>query len=696
MSTSQTTLVFSNDSVPPTACSKLRVARNNVIVVALIVVMTAVLIAAFAGRASAQGDETPPSCQAGYHRTPILGPKGATIGWRCVKNAPEPTATPAPTASAAAPVGEAPTPCPAGYHRPTIFGPKGAPIEDVPVPCVKNAPEPTATWSPSSSKLSGVLTNNSDNARTGVYQEPTLTPNNVRVNTFGKLHTWVVDGQIYAQPLYVRDLTLADGKARNVVYVATERNSVYAFDAGDFHQIWSVNLGPAFPYEQLLCDKKNLYPWIGITSTPAIDPATATIYVVAARQQSGHKVYQLHALDLSTGAEKFAGPTTIGGQVNGNGKGSTSFVTLTFNPDIQLNRPGLLVQHGIVYVAFGSHCDAGDDYHGWVMAYDTTTLKQVGIYNDTPNGEHGGIWQAGRGLVSDAAGNVYLMTGNGTVNESDAFDRGESFVRLDPFLGQLDFYSPEDYDCLNNAVGILGQQSDLDLGASGPLLITAASGNPAESRLLGGGKDGVMFLLNAMNLGHYNAPLSRIVATAKPHWAGIDCHAYLYTAGTDTHHIHSGPVLWDRSPQGGPVMIYNWGENDHLKAFQIVNNAAIVGPVAQSKMIAPSGMPGGTLSLSVANRTTGIIFATVPLDGDAVEHIVTGMLAVFDATPNQGDIRLLWHSEMNKARDTVGLYAKFCPPTVADGRVYVAGFGNPIYRDDHTRSGFVHVYGLLP
>jgi hypothetical protein len=558
---------------------------------------------------------------------------------------------------------------------------------------------------------SGVLTNLNDNLRTGAYPESALNPSTVNggtLTTFGKIHTWDVQGQIYAQPLYVRGLALLDGTVHNVVYVATEMNYVYAFDTDTLAQLWQAFLGPPVPSAQLgLCG--NLTPFVGITSTPVI-PAdnTMVIYVVAkVAEDHGSIFYFLHKLDLRTGADRPGSPQMIYDVVPGTGDGSRNG-QLAFDAAHHLNRPGLLLLNATLYVAFGSHCDY-DPYHGWVFAYDQEFLDELGVYVTTPDGSRGGIWQAGRGLVGlqpDNSGTnyVYFMTGNGTVStlrDGTRGGSGESFVRLKSGGMRFadDWWTVGDHACYN--------QWDLDLGSSGPLVIPDP-GAAVPFRILGGGKEGHFYLLDALNLGHDGPPLDDIIATEQPHFlSSAYCHGALDPLW-DSHHIHGGPVMWDRRSIDGTVAIYNMGEVEPLKAFQLANGTTKLSNLwGVSKFRAPShSMPGGILSLSYSNSPpSALVWALHPLRDDALENIVEGMMTVFDATPlpcigggctpGVGDLALLWHSKLNAARDDVGLFAKFTPATIADGKVFVASFGSTNPNANVCRNGCLHMYGLL-
>lgn len=552
---------------------------------------------------------------------------------------------------------------------------------------------------------SGILTNNMDNARTGAYPEELLTTSSVNtahLDTFGLVHRWPVDGQIYAQPLYVRNLNMPDARIRNVVYTATEHNWVYAFDVMTHETLWSRQLGTPPVWNDPDNNDPNLYPSVGITSTPVIDLDARLIYVVAHTVDIPKKLgpngdprsannwhYSLHTLDLATGTEGTGSPREITATVPGTGSGShvdaNGNRVITFDPRKQLNRPGLLLSRGRIYVAFGGVADT-QIYHGWVMSYDAVSLRPMNAFIVTPTGTSGGIWQAGRAPAADSNGNVFLMTGNGDVSPQDF---SSSFLRLNPDLTVADRFLPGNHSCLN--------QYDLDLGASGPVLLLAASGQKGPDLVFGGGKQGRVYLLDAHSL---DVPLDSVIATREPDFWGVYCDAVLVNWGNGTWHIHPGPVLWDVKGDGSRRIVYVLGENDTLKAWEITSDNKIVG-IGMSKFKAFTGMPGGALSLSYSSDpSTALIWASVPTD-DAVTHIVKGMLIAFQATPSGNDIRLLWHSEMVPDRDSVGLYAKFSPPTIADGFVFLASFGDPSFRDpidhkeDWKRPGWLDLYGLL-
>ena len=508
--------------------------------------------------------------------------------------------------------------------------------------------------SPAQAQVS-VTTHHNDVGRTGQnLSEMVLNTSNVNVNQFGKLFACQVDGDVYAQPLYVVQVTISS-TPHNVVYVATENNSVYAFDADNGTQLWHVNLGTPVPSTDISSTYKDLTPVIGITGTPVIDPVSSTLYVVAKTKNTSNNTYHqnLHALDITSGAEKPGSPVEITASVPGSGSGSSSG-TIAFQPLYQLNRPGLLLLNGVIYVAFGSHGDIGP-YHGWVLGYSVSTFAQIAVFNATPNGSQGAVWEGGQGLVADAD-NIYLMTGNGTFDaNTGGTEYGDSVVKLATSTGLSvsDYFTPDNQSSLN--------QSDADLGSGGPILL------PGTSSIVGGGKDGILRLINTASMGEYNSVFN------------ADLQEFQATSGI----IMIGPIYWN-SPNHGPVL-YLWGPGDYLKAFQFLNGSFQTTSISQSTMTSPAGNSNAApLSLSANGSTsgTGIVWAALSSSGDSNQHTVPGILRAFDATNLSTE---LWDSQQNATRDSVGNYAKFAPPTIANGKVYLATFSNQLL-----------VYGLLP
>lgn len=500
-----------------------------------------------------------------------------------------------------------------------------------------------------------VTTHHNDVGRTGQnLNETILNTSNVNVNQFGKLFACQVDGYVYAQPLYVAQVTISSA-LHNVVYVATENNSVYAFDADNGAQLWHVNLGTPVPSTDVSSTYKDLTPVIGITGTPVIDPVSSTLYVVAKTKNTSNSTYHqnLHAVDITSGAEMPGSPVEITASVAGSGSGSSGG-TIAFQPLYQLNRPGLLLLNGVVYIAFGSHGDIGP-YHGWVLGYSASTLAQMAVFNTTPNGSEGAIWQGGQGLVADTD-NIYFMTGNGSFDaNTGGTEYGDSVVKLATSMGLSvsDYFTPDNQGSLN--------QSDADLGSGGPILL------PGTSSIVGGGKDGILRLINTASMGEYNSVLN------------ADLQEFQATSGK----IMIGPIYWN-SPNHGPV-VYLWGPGDYLKAFEFLNGSFQTTPISQSTMTSPAGNSNAApLSLSANGSTsgTGIVWAALSYSGDSNQQTVTGILRAFDATNLTTE---LWDSQKNATRDSVGNYAKFAPPTIANGKVYLATFSNQLL-----------VYGLVP
>jgi hypothetical protein len=510
-----------------------------------------------------------------------------------------------------------------------------------------------------------VWTHHNDNLRTGAnLSETLLNTGNVKVNQFGRLFSYAVDADIYTQPLYVPGVSIPGNGTHNVVYVATQNDSVYAFDAdsnagANAQPLWQVNftnpgLGvtavPVADVGDPASGNIRRPGPIGIMGTPVIDLGTGTMYLVARTKENGSYFQRLHALDIATGAEKFGGPVTIQATVSG----------VAFDPRVQNQRPGLALDHGVVYVAWSAHDDFGN-YHGWVMGYQASTLQQTGVFNATPTGSQGGIWQSGQPPAFDANGNLYLMTGNGTFSMPlGGQDVSESFIKLrSSDLALLDWFAQCDVDIWNNA--------NEDLNSAGVLFL------PNTTRIFGGGKQGRFFLLDASNLG-------RIQQYRQPNCTDPQIPQSFQV--TTTGHTHGSPIYY-ASPTWGPL-VYVWPEADVLRAFAFNGSTFTTTPVMQSTVAAPGGMPGGFLSVSAngAQAGTGIVWASMPFNFDAENNVVSGVLRAFDASDLSVE---LWNSRLNPVRDDIGTFAKFVPPTIANGKVYAASF-----------SGQLVVYGLNP
>lgn len=496
-----------------------------------------------------------------------------------------------------------------------------------------------------------VLTQHNDNSRTGQnLQETVLTTSTVNAANFGMLFSLPVTGNIFAQPLYVPALTISGG-THNVVYVATAANNVYAFDAdnGSATPLWASNLGTPVPSQDICvtdeveCPYTDTIPVIGILATPVIDPVGETIYVVAnTKDNSGAYHFKLHALDLTTGAEKFGGPTEIT---------ATGLNQLT-----QLSRPGLLLANGNVYLGMGS---VGDfpTWHGYVMAYSATTLEQVAVYNSTPgNNDVGGagIWQAGNGLVADANGDIYAVTSNGNFDVNvGGQDYGSAYLKLNgSSLSVMDYFVPYNQASLNP------EEFNVDLGSGGPLLI------PNTTLLAGTGKDAVLRVVNTAGMGKYNPSQNENVQNFS----------------VTNPPVLGSPVYWN-SPNFGPV-IYLWGLADLLNAWAFNGSDFSTTPVSQSTITgAPSDAAALSLSANGSMTGTGILWASRPISVPSNPGPTAGILYAFDASNLSHE---LWDSQQNSARDALGNWAKFSPPTVANGKVYMGTF-----------SGELVVYGII-
>jgi hypothetical protein len=525
-------------------------------------------------------------------------------------------------------------------------------------------------WSATVNAQVNVLTRSYDSGRTGAnLNETILTPANVNPTNFGKLFTIPTDGQIYAQPLYMSNLTIAGG-THNVVFAASMLNTIYAIDADTGATLWTHNYGTPITPKEVETDQNITWnTGIGILGTPVIDPSTNYMYFATGNETvvNGSNVYSynLNAIDIFTGNPVLNSPVAISGTY------STPDLTtpLTFVPKKQNQRPGLALGNGNVYIAFASHEDS-QPYHGWVFAYSASNLSQVATYSDTTTGIEGGIWNAGGAPTIDANGNVYISTGNGSFGKTPngLIQTGNSFIKLSPSLELLDYFTPYNSSTLN--------AGDQDLGSSGLLLL------PNTNYLFGGGKQGVLYTVDTTNMGQYNSSADQV----HQEFQGI--------FGKGTSHIHGSPVYWD-SAVNGPTT-YVWGENDLLRAYTynptttLVNTTAL----ATSTMTAPvtnndGAMPGGFITISANGGTNGIAWASTPYNGNAVHVSVQGVVYAFDANT----LAPLWSDKDNDARDEIGTFAKYTPPVVANGKLYMATFGgvaNP------NGTGALVVYGLLP
>jgi uncharacterized protein (TIGR03437 family) len=487
-----------------------------------------------------------------------------------------------------------------------------------------------------------VLTGNYDNQRTNAnLAETILTPANVNPNSFGKIGTFPVDGQIYAQPLYAAGVQIPGKGAHNVVYVVTMHNSVYAIDADSPQStvaLWQVNLGPSVPSS--LLNFSDVLPETGILSTPVIDLTKQVIYLVSETLENGAPVFRIHGLSLADGHEMLSGPAVISATVQGDGAGSY-FGTLPFDPLMHLQRPALALSNGIVYVSFGSHGDGGD-YHGWILGYNASNLQlRASVINLSPQGAGAAIWQSGRGPAIDKNGNLYVATGNGDFDGSSNF--GESVIKLSSDLKVQDYYTPNEWAVLND--------SDWDLGSTGVILI------PDTNSVLTGTKAGLLYLINGP-MGHLGPDnTSTVQGVQVNQWGMFDFALW---------NNSKGPLVYEMEPYGV------------LKAFQIVNGKIAATVVSENNPIIPSMFAGIAVSANGGTDGTGIVWETT---GDYGNRLVPGILHALDASDISKE---LWNSTMVPDRDALGRFAKFVAPTVVNGRVYAPTFSNSLA-----------IYGLL-
>lgn len=504
-----------------------------------------------------------------------------------------------------------------------------------------------------------VLTQHNDNARSGWNaSETALTTSNVNVQQFGKLFTVPVDDQVYAQPLVVGKLGIAGGQ-HNVVYVATVSNTVYAFDGDNGAVYWQKNFSapgmrPPRNTDMTGACGGSYHDFsgnIGIVGTPVIDAAKQVMYFVARSTTGSRFVQHLHAVNLVDGSEVAGSPVEITASVQGSGAGNVGGI-VAFDPQRENQRQALTLVNGVVYVSFASHCDWGP-YHGWILGYDASTLQQQIVYNATPDGSAAGMWESGGGLAADAEGNIYAVTGNGTVgangDPTDPTNRGESALKLVPTASTLriaSYFTPSDYEFYNS--------NDLDYGVMGAMLI------PNSTYFLTASKAGTLYLLDRDNMGGYQP-----TANAVQQVIALGSNAKL----------HCQPAYYHGSTN---EFVYVGSENDALHAYPFDRATNRLNESSQRQFAGgPTGESGAMLSVSSNGSTdgTGIVWASYAFTGDAEHDVSPGILRAFDANDVTKE---LWNNRQNIVRDGGGNYAKFSPPTIANGHVYLATFSNKV------------------
>jgi hypothetical protein len=507
-----------------------------------------------------------------------------------------------------------------------------------------------------------VTTSQYNNQRTAVNNKETiLTLSNVNSTNFGKLFSQPVDGNVFAQPLYVANVTI-NGAVHNVVYVATEHDSVYAFDAdtnsgANAQPLWHTSFLSSgvttVSSSNLSCI--DIQPEYGITGTPVIDLSTNTLYVAAETLENNGTNYvkKLHALDITTGAEKPGSPVVISASVTVPGQSPVAFDTQWEN-----QRPGLLLHNGVVYIGFGSHCDNSQfTYRGWILgySYNGSSFSQVFVFSDEPssvNGREAGIWMSGQGLPMDTGSNLFAATGNGQfdTNLNPPINYGDSIIRIDLSKGPTvqDYFSPSDTSTLD------GQ--DQDLGSGGIAILPDQSG-PNPHLLVQAGKQGNIFVVNRDNMGHFSSSSNNIVQELDSAIGGV----------------FGSPAYFNGK-------VYFWGSGDFLKAFTVTNGMLSTSPTDQGPDI--FGFPGASPTISASGTSNAILWALNSSNWSETGPGGSGILYAYNASNLSAGF--IYNSWQNASRDDVGGAIKFAVPTVANGRVYVGAEGQ------------LSVYGLLP
>lgn len=503
--------------------------------------------------------------------------------------------------------------------------------------------------------IAQITTAQVDNARTGAYlRELILTPRNVNQKQFGKLVTLKVDGDVYAQPLFLSGVEIPGKGKHDVIYVATEHDSVYAFDAygNPATPLWRVSfltLGvTTIPESDVECFF--IRPEVGITSTPVIDLKTGTLYVLA-RTKTEHVFspseyhQKLHALAITSGAEKFGGPIEILATVNGKGDGSSSG-NVAFDPLRENPRAALLLSNGTVYLSWASSCDVGP-YHGWVIAYDAYSLKAKAVFNDSPDADDGGIWASDTGIAADQDGNVYAATGNGRFDAySGGRDYGDTLLKLHldrSSLAVTDYFTPFNQQHLN--------VTDNDLGSGGPVLLPDQDG-PVPHLAIVGGKAPMLYVVNRDYLGHFDPDSDKFAVQTIPTNGGI----------------FGAIAYWNEN-------VYLLSDGDALRDYE-VNKGRLVYKGASTFSLRDHA---ATPSVSANGEKDGIVWVVSSKGWDSPDR--TAVLHAVDASNVAHE---LYNSEQNASRDRAGLALRFNVPTIVNGHVYVGAKRE------------VEVYGLLP
>jgi hypothetical protein len=532
--------------------------------------------------------------------------------------------------------------------------------------------------------LAGVTTYHNDVSRDGAnVQEYALNTGNVATATFGKLFSCTVDGAVYAQPLWVPNVSIGGG-THNVIVIATQRDWVYVFDAdaSPCTTYWKnqfIPSGETYGNNSEL-QTEDIYPDLGITGTPVIDSSSSppTIYFVTKTKNNGTTNYhsRLHAVSLTTGAEGTNSPVNIAASVAGNCDGGT---TVAFDPMRQNQRPGLALVNGVVYVGYGSHGDEGN-WHGWLLGFQTGDLTAApSAFTTTPNGLSSplpppappcgaGIWMAGGAPAVDANNNLFVTTGNGAFD--GVTDFGDSYLRLSPSLSVMDSFTPSNQSTLD--------EGDTDVGSSGTAVLIDQTNGPVPHLLVGASKAGVFFVINRDKMGGFKS---------------TDASVQEFSLGGASF---STPGFWNNTAYFFGVVI---GGTLAGESFEFNTGTGMFNGTASNQTPSKFGFAGATPSISASSATTdGIAWA---IDTGAYGTSDSGPSAAGPAVLHAFDARNisteLWNSaQASGGRDTAGNAVKFTVPTVANGKVYIGTRGNDDTLGDGTTFGELDVYGLLP
>jgi hypothetical protein len=508
-----------------------------------------------------------------------------------------------------------------------------------------------------------VLTYHNDFARTGQNTNETiLTPANVNTNTFGKVFSYPVDGQIYAQPLYVSGLAIPGQGIHNVVFVVTMHDSVYALDADsntgqNGGVLWQVNLGtsavmPNNDFGNRYGPYHDIRPEVGIIGTPVIDLAAGTIYLSAFTHEGSSYLQRIHALSITTGAERPFSPVVVAASIAGKGVASSGGKLAFDAMNNGLQRPALTLAGGVLYVCYSGFADT-NPYHGWLLGFDPTTLQQLTnrIFNTTPNSTttdwgpnagEGGLWMGGNGPLVDTATNLFFEVGNGPFNaDTNGTEYGDSFVKLSTAGGLTvaDYFTPFNQATL--------AANDTDLGSGGPVLLPDEVGSALHPHLiLGSGKSGTIYLIDRDNMGHYNAANDSQIVQSVVSAVGAS---------------FATPAYFNKT-------IYYQGNGDRLKAFAINNGALSTTPIHRSS--ATIGFPGATPSVSANGTNNAIVWVLNSANVSSGSPTGPAILFAYNA---YNLTNKLYDSSQAGTRDTASWAIKTSVPTVANGRVYVGG-----------------------